>query len=234
MYWSPISSVIFLWPPPLPQWQWTGNGLSLIRPFTLLVTTDSPSVPPENQMVPQTFLHPPFPLPHPRSDTNSYVLHSWWGFWSMVYQFFRPPDCCFTIRTILCWTFLRIFAFIFISLRAGRNAISDHIRQKLSKDKQAVKCPTLTRSKKSKRRSMNATEDFITNKSAVFMQPHRRRPSHFEIHPEFHYVPAKWKPIYQSFWQWANLMKYSPISFERTTLHYTQVASINDSIYALN
>ena len=152
----------------------------------------------------------------------------------MVYQFFRPPDCFFTIRTILCWTFLRIFAFIFISLRAGRNAISDHIRQKLSKDKQAVKCPTLTRNKKSKRRSMNATEDFITNKSAVFMQPHRRRPSHFEIHPEFHYVPAKWKPIYQSFWHWANLMKYSPISFERTTLHYTQVASINDSIYALN
>ncbi|CAH3034207.1 unnamed protein product [Pocillopora meandrina] len=75
--------------------------------------------------------------------------------------------------------------------RAGRNAISDHIRQKLSKDKQAVKCPTLTRSKKSKGRSMNATGDFITNKSAVFMQPHRRLPSHFEIHPEFHYVPAK-------------------------------------------
>lgn len=172
-------------PPPLSQWQWTGNELSLIRPFTLLVTTDSPSVPPENQMVPQTFLHPPFPLPHPRSDTNSYALHSWWDCWSMVYQFFRPPDCCITIRTILCWTFLRIFAFIFISLRAGRNAISDHIRQKLSKDKKAVKYPTLTRSKKSKGRSMNATGDFITNKRAVFMQPHRRLPSHFEIHPEF-------------------------------------------------
>lgn len=69
--------------------------------------------------------------------------------------------------------------------RAGRNAISDHIRQKLSKDKKAVKYPTLTRSKKSKGRSMNATGDFITNKRAVFMQPHRRLPSHFEIHPEF-------------------------------------------------
>ena len=171
-------------PPPLSMamnWQWTFFNPTLYSIGDDRFSLCSPWKPDGPPNIPPSPVSPP----HPRSDTNSYALHSWWDCWSMVYQFFRPPDCCITIRTILCWTFLRIFAFIFISLRAGRNAISDHIRQKLSKDKQAVKYPTLTRSKKSKGRSMNATGDFITNKRAVFMQPHRRLPSHFEIHPEF-------------------------------------------------
>ncbi|XP_022795477.1 uncharacterized protein LOC111334058 isoform X1 [Stylophora pistillata] len=71
--------------------------------------------------------------------------------------------------------------------RTGRNLITDQVRQKLSKGKQAIKCPTLRRSSKSKRRPMISAEDLITNKSTMFMQPHRCLPGQFEIHPEFHF-----------------------------------------------
>lgn len=163
------------------NWQWTFFNPNLYSIGDDRFSLRSPWKPDGPPNIPPPPVSPPPPPQRHKQLRTPFLMRL------LVYglSILQAPDCCITIRTILCWTFLRIFAFIFISLRAGRNAISDHIRQKLSKDKQAVKYPTLTRSKKSKGRSMNATGDFITNKRAVFMQPHRRLPSHFEIHPEF-------------------------------------------------
>ncbi|KAJ7389185.1 hypothetical protein OS493_032989 [Desmophyllum pertusum] len=81
--------------------------------------------------------------------------------------------------------------------KAGRDAIIDQVRQMLSKDvrgkrrPQPAKCPPLKKSKNVTRFPMCPPRGFVVNKGALFMQPHRCLPGHFEIHPEFHGVTTK-------------------------------------------
>lgn len=76
--------------------------------------------------------------------------------------------------------------------KAGRDAISDQVRQMLPKDdrmrerRRPAKCtpPTGKKPKKS-RFPLWPPRGCVVNKGALFMQPHRCLPGHFEIHPEF-------------------------------------------------
>ncbi|KAM7434904.1 hypothetical protein ABFA07_015060 [Porites harrisoni] len=81
--------------------------------------------------------------------------------------------------------------------RAGRNAIMDQVRQMLINEpgpterRRPTKVPLLKKNKKTSRFPMCPPRGFVINKNALFMQPYRCLPRHFEIHPEFHGITTK-------------------------------------------
>ena len=92
-------------------------------------------------------------------------------------------DRCLVTRQKNHWAFDCLFC------RAARDNIIDQVRQMLPKDactreRRRPARYTLPRSKKL-RFPKCPPRAFVMNKGALFMQPHRCLPGHFEIHPEF-------------------------------------------------
>ena len=77
--------------------------------------------------------------------------------------------------------------------RAGRDAILFAVRDELSNQVGKGRSRTRYTLPKGNQKVLRFCphRDFNVNKGALFMQPHRLLPRHFEIHPEFHPIKSK-------------------------------------------